>query len=103
MKQIEIQGETGRSTIAVGESLRNLEKYVHGTKSIIITDENVKRLYENDFPQWDTITIGTNMSLYYLFNEFRWMLQRKRMNHKYTVALFCFLLLSFRFMKIELL
>jgi 3-dehydroquinate synthase len=59
VKRIEIQGETGRSTIAVGESLGNLETYVHGTKTIIITDENVKKLYENDFPQWDTITIGT--------------------------------------------
>ncbi len=59
MKRIEIQGQTGRSTIAVGESLENLEKYVHGTKTIIITDNNLKHLYHDRFPPWDVITIGT--------------------------------------------
>jgi len=59
VKQIEIQGQTGRSVIAVGESLGNLEKYVHGTKPVIITDENLAHLYHDRFPPWDTITIGT--------------------------------------------
>lgn len=59
MKQIEIQGQTGRSVIAVGESLENLEKYVHGTKPVIITDENLESHYKKQFPPWDTITIGT--------------------------------------------
>ena len=59
MKRIEIQGQTGLSTIAVGESLENLEKYVHGTKTIIVTDENLEKLYHDQFPPWDTITVGT--------------------------------------------
>jgi len=59
VKQIEIQGQTGRSVIAVGESLENLEKYVHGTKPVIITDENLESHYKKQFPPWDTITIGT--------------------------------------------
>ena len=59
MKQIEIQGQTGRSVIAVGESLEKLEKYVHGTKPVIITDENLESHYKNQFPPWDTVTIGT--------------------------------------------
>lgn len=59
MKRIEIQGQTGRSIIAVGESLDNLEKYVHGTKPVIITDNNLERLYHDRFPPWDTIAIGT--------------------------------------------
>lgn len=59
MKRIEIQGQTGLSTIAVGESLENLENYVHGTKPIIVTDENLEKLYHDQFPPWDRITIGT--------------------------------------------
>lgn len=59
MKRIEIQGQTGLSTIAIGESLENLERYVHGTKTIIITDENLGQFYLDHFPPWDVITIGT--------------------------------------------
>ncbi len=58
MKTIEIQGQTATSTIAVGESLGNLPKYLKGTKTIIITDQNLDKLYKNQFPQYPTITIG---------------------------------------------
>jgi 3-dehydroquinate synthase len=47
------------SRIAVGESLKNIGKYVKGTKTIIITDKNLDHFYNLQFPQWDTIIIGT--------------------------------------------
>ncbi|MDQ1354418.1 MAG: 3-dehydroquinate synthase, partial [Acidobacteriota bacterium] len=59
MKTIEIYGQTGLSKIAVGEALENLEKYTSGAKKVIITDENLNRLYHNRFPPWDIIEIGT--------------------------------------------
>ena len=59
MKTIEIHGQTGRSKIVIGESLENLEKYTPSTKKIIITDENLNRLYHHRFPPWNVIEIGT--------------------------------------------
>lgn len=59
MKIIEIHGQIGLSKIAVGESLKNIGKYVKGTKTVIITDKNLDHFYNLQFPQWDTIVIGT--------------------------------------------
>jgi 3-dehydroquinate synthase len=58
MKTIEIHGQSGMSTIAVGESLNNLENYFKKEKTVIITDQNVNRLYGEQFPPWPVITIG---------------------------------------------
>ncbi len=59
MKTLEIQGRTGHSFIHVGEILRNLENYIPSKNVVLITDKNVKRFYENDFPPHPVITIGT--------------------------------------------
>ncbi len=59
MKIIEINSQTGLSKIAIGESLVNIGKYVNGTKTVIITDKNLNHFYNLQFPQWDTIVIGT--------------------------------------------
>ncbi|HLP47337.1 MAG TPA: 3-dehydroquinate synthase [Candidatus Kapabacteria bacterium] len=59
MKTIEIHGQTGGSKIVIGESLENLEKYTTGTKRVIVTDENLDRLYRHQFPPWAVIEIGT--------------------------------------------
>jgi len=59
LKTIEIHGQTGISKIAVGESLKNVEKYTRGTKTVIITDENLNHFYNLQFPLWDVIIIGT--------------------------------------------
>ncbi|MCK4765157.1 MAG: 3-dehydroquinate synthase [Candidatus Aminicenantes bacterium] len=59
MKIIEIHGQTGASTIAVGESLENLKKYLPKRKTVIITDKNVNRLYAGQFPSLPKIVIGT--------------------------------------------
>ena len=57
MKTLEIHGSTGDSYIHVGEILRNLEKYIPSKNVVLITDKNVKRFYENDFPPHPVITI----------------------------------------------
>ncbi len=43
----------------MGEKLKNLEQYTPLSKVVIITDENIKKYYQNDFPDIPTITIGT--------------------------------------------
>jgi 3-dehydroquinate synthase len=57
MKTFEIHGSTGDSFIYVGETLRNLEKYVPSKKAVLITDTNVKKYYKNQFPSYPLITL----------------------------------------------
>jgi 3-dehydroquinate synthase len=59
MKTIEIHGSTGGSTILVGESIRSLRKYAPLERTIVITDENVRRYYQKDFPPCEVIEIGS--------------------------------------------
>ncbi len=57
MKTLEIQGSTGHSSLKIGESLLNLDKYVKAEKVIIITDTNVRKIYEKEFPPYQIIEI----------------------------------------------
>ena len=54
-----IKGNTGKSTIILGESVTQLKQYIKGRKYVIITDENVNQLYGERFPGDDFIIIGT--------------------------------------------
>lgn len=58
MQTFEIHGQSGTSRILVGETLANLPQYLPAGKVVVITDENVKRLYGDHFSQYPTITIG---------------------------------------------
>ena len=58
MKSFQVRSQTRLSSIYVGESLENLNNYLPTGHSIIITDENVKALYANQFPDLPVITIG---------------------------------------------
>jgi 3-dehydroquinate synthase len=59
MKTFEIHGSTGDSFIHVGETLRNLGKYIPSKNVILITDTTVKKYYENQFPSHPLITLKT--------------------------------------------
>jgi 3-dehydroquinate synthase len=63
METFLIKGITGNSSIYIDESLHNVEKYLPESKTIIITDENVKNYYSNDFPDFPVITISTGESI----------------------------------------
>lgn len=58
MQTISITGQTGHSQIMVGERLTSLANYLPKGRTIIITDETVGRLYGEQFPPVDVITIG---------------------------------------------
>ncbi len=58
MDHIKIETKSGRSNIFVGERLTNLSKYLPEGRTIIITDEKVRALYQDQFPPADVITIG---------------------------------------------
>jgi len=59
VKIIEVHGKIGSSSIRIGERLQNLAKYIPAPKAVIITDTNVRNLYQKYFPPYDIITIGT--------------------------------------------
>jgi 3-dehydroquinate synthase len=59
LRVLEIHGTTGDSTILIGESLRDLGRYIPVEKAVIITDTNVRQYYGKDFPSYEIIEIGT--------------------------------------------
>ena len=63
IETIRIHGSTGDSTILVGESIGSLEKYAPLERTVIITDENVRRHYQKDFPPCEVIEIGSGENI----------------------------------------
>ena len=59
MKTVLIRGASGDSTLLIGERIQNLKKYIPAGKVVVITDTNVHRLYQKNFPSCNVITIGT--------------------------------------------
>ena len=58
VRKLIIHGSTGDSTVLIGESLRSLGEYTPSEKVVIITDTNVRRHYQKDFPSCEVIEIG---------------------------------------------
>ncbi len=58
MQTLIVEGRSGSSRIMIGESLGRLADYLPSGRTIIITDHNVARLYGDQFPPCDVITIG---------------------------------------------
>jgi 3-dehydroquinate synthase len=58
MQTIEVKGQTGRSSIMIGERLANLKNYLPPGHTVIITDEIVGGLFQEQFPAGDVITMG---------------------------------------------
>ncbi len=60
MKTYTVDGRQGKSLIHVGQSLSRAGEYLpKDVTPVIITDENIQRLYKNQFPEGPVITIGT--------------------------------------------
>ena len=59
METFRVKGHSGLSSIYVGERLKNLKNYLPSTQIVIVTDENIKKYYQKDFPDVPVITIGT--------------------------------------------
>ncbi len=63
MIKVAVKGSRRNSDILVGEKLENLSTYIPQNNVVIITDENVSEYYAGQFPNVDTITIGTGESV----------------------------------------
>ena len=57
MKTFRISGNNGISTIFIGERLQNVSTHLPGQQPIIITDDNVGRIYSKSFPSAPVITL----------------------------------------------
>ncbi len=58
MRQLRIEGQTLPSVIAVGESIKRLPSYHSGTRSVVITDPQVRAAHGHCFPPSAVIEIG---------------------------------------------
>lgn len=58
MKTLEIEGKTGKSTIAIGESISNLGSYCSAGKKVVITDRTTRGFHAALFPECEIIEIG---------------------------------------------
>ncbi|MCL1865635.1 MAG: 3-dehydroquinate synthase [Spirochaetes bacterium] len=59
MKEIVITAGSSSSIVKIGESIENINNYASIENTVIITDENVNRLYSGLFSHYRTIVIGT--------------------------------------------
>jgi 3-dehydroquinate synthase len=59
MHAIDIEGASSKSTVLVGERLQELARYLPAGRTVIITDENIQRLYRKEFPALPVLNIGT--------------------------------------------
>ena len=57
MDSILVEGLTGQSEILVGESLKNLIKYIAGKQVFIITDDHVYSIYGTRFPAFPVYSV----------------------------------------------
>ncbi len=55
----QIKGSSGLSQIQVGESLKNIARYLPDTKTIVITDSNVLKHHRSSIPTAHVIELGS--------------------------------------------
>jgi 3-dehydroquinate synthase len=58
MKKLWVRGAFGTSQLLVGESIDNVEQYLEGRRTVIITDSVVSGLYRKQLPAFPIISIG---------------------------------------------
>ena len=63
MRVFDIQGDNAHSSILVGEKIQALGKYLQTENVVVITDSNVRDIYQKDFPPGDVIEIGTGENI----------------------------------------
>ena len=76
MKEITIKTDFSTSRVLIGESFKNVGKYLPEKKTVIITDENILKHYNNELPDFPKVVIGlgeknkTLATLDFIFSKF---------------------------------
>ena len=63
MHMIEIESASGRSSIFIGDRLNNLPNHLPPGRAIVITDDNLLRLYRSELPSLPVLSIGFGESV----------------------------------------
>jgi len=63
MHMIEIESASGRSSIFIGDRLNNLPNHLPPGRAIVITDDNLLRLYRSELPSLPVLSIGCGESV----------------------------------------
>lgn len=63
MHALEIKGSSKVSRLLVGESYKNVNKYLTSSNTVIVADSNVYNLYQDTFPEYKTIKIETSENM----------------------------------------
>lgn len=59
MRTISLETPSGRSIVAVGESIGRLAQYCNAARGVVVTDTVVRSLHGERFPGWPVVEIGT--------------------------------------------
>jgi len=76
MREIKIQTDSATSKVLIGESFKNVKKYLPDKKTIVVTDENILKIYKDDMPDFPSVVMGlgeknkTMVTLDEIFSKF---------------------------------
>ena len=59
MQVIEIEGAARASQVVVGDVYRHLSRRIPAGRAVVVTDENILRLYRAELPPFPVLSIGT--------------------------------------------
>ncbi len=59
MQAIEITGASRASRVLVGDAYRDLSRHIPAGRAVVITDDNILRLYREELPPFPVLSIGT--------------------------------------------
>lgn len=89
MVEVKIEGTAADSSILVGESIRNLGKYLPTSGVFVITDDRVKSLYGEHFDSYPTFTIGQgeeHKTMQTVEQLYRWLLHHDADRSSFILA-----------------
>jgi len=90
MEVIKVNGKEASSQILIGESIKNLHKYIPQDNTFIITDGNVEGIYRDRFPDLPVFIFGAGESsktLTMAADIYRWLLDLGADRHSFIIGI----------------
>lgn len=90
METILIEGQNGKSTIIVDESIEEVTKYLPKKKLFIITDKNIEKHYAKVFPEAPFFSINPgepSKQLGYIESIYRWLLENNADRNSFILGI----------------
>lgn len=90
MEEVKVNGLLGVSSVYIGESISNLEKYIPKHNVFIITDKLVKSFYGDRFPKVPTYVIKskeTHKNLFETSSIYRWLVKNEADRSSFIIGI----------------